>query len=74
MQSSSTQWNQQLIRYMFWKVIECLEQKIRKQTDCKKPSNTKQINWIQNIQIEIRKYKVVKYNQVNLVLEVLASS
>ena len=55
MESSSTQGNQQLIRYVFSKVIECLEQKIRKQTDCKRPLNTKQMNWIQNIQIEMQK-------------------
>ena len=60
MQSSSTQWNQQLIRYVFSKVVECLEQNIRNQIDYKRPSNTKQINWIQNIQIEIWKYKAVK--------------
>ena len=60
MQSSSTQWNQQLIRYVFSKVVECLEQNIRNQIDYKGPSNTKQINWIQNIQIEIWKYKAVK--------------
>ena len=59
MQSLSTQWNQQLIRYVFSKVIECLEQNIRKQIDCKRPSNTTQNSWIQ-IQIEMRKYKAVK--------------
>ena len=63
MQSLSTQWNQQLIRYVFSKVIECLEQNIREQTDCKRPSNTKQINWIQ-IQIEMQKYKAVKCNEI----------
>ena len=60
MQSLSTQWNQQLISYVFsTKVIEFLEQNIRKQIDCKRPSNTKQMNWVQNIQIEMRKYKAV---------------
>ena len=29
MQSLSTQWNQQLIRYVFSRVIECLEQKFQ---------------------------------------------
>ena len=58
MQSSSTEWNQQLIRYAFWKVIECLQQNIWKQIDCKRP-NTKQTNRIQNIQIEMRKFKAV---------------
>ena len=38
MYNMSTQWNQQLTRYMFSKVIECLEQNIRKQIDCKRPS------------------------------------
>ena len=60
MQSLPTQQNQQLIRYVFSKVIECLEQNIRKQIDCKRPSNTKQINWVQNIQIKTQKYKAVE--------------
>ena len=68
MQSLPTQWNQlgdvsrgcKLIRYVFSKVIECLEQNIRNQIDYKRPSNTRQINWIQNIQIEMWKYKAVK--------------
>ena len=60
MQSLSTQWNQQLIRYVFSKVIECLEQNIRKQIDCKRLSNTKQMSWVQNIQTEMRKYKAVR--------------
>ena len=60
MQSLSTQWNQQLIRYVFSKVIECLEQNIRKQTDCKRPSNTKWMNRLQNIRIEIWKCKAVR--------------
>ena len=60
MQSLSTVWNQQLIRYVFSKVIESLEQNIRKLTDCQRPSNTKQMNWVQNIEIKMRKYKAVK--------------
>ena len=36
--------NQQLIRYVFSKVIECFEQNIRKPIDCKRPSNTNQMN------------------------------
>ena len=47
----STQSNRQLNRYVS-QVIECLEQNIRKQIDCKRPSNTKQMNRLQNIQIE----------------------
>ena len=38
---------------MFLKVIEWLEQNIRKQINCKKPSSAKQMNSVQNIQIEI---------------------
>ena len=77
MQSSSTQWNQQLIRDGFSKVIECLEQNIRKQIDCKRPSNTKQINWIQIFKLKFGNIKLsneLKYNQVNLVLAFFASS
>ena len=37
----SRQWSQQLSRYVFSEVIECLEQNIRKQIDCKRPSSTK---------------------------------
>ena len=39
------------------KVIEYLEKNIRKQIDCKRSSNTKQISRLQNIRIEIWKYK-----------------
>ena len=45
---------------MFSKVIECLEQNIRKQIDCKRALNTKQMNRLQNIRIEIGKYKAVR--------------
>ena len=55
----STQCNQQLNRYVS-KVVECLEQNIWKQIDCKRPSNTKQMNRLQNIRIEIWKYKAVR--------------
>ena len=60
MQSFLTQWNWQHIRHVLSKVIECLEQNIWKQIDCKRPSNTKQMNWVQNIHIEIQKYKAVE--------------
>ena len=43
MQNMWTQWNRQLTRYVP-KVIECLKQNIRKQIDCKRPSNTKPMN------------------------------
>ena len=42
------------------KVIECLEQNIRKQIDCEGPSNIKQMNRLQNIRIETWKYKAVR--------------
>ena len=77
MQSSSTQWNQQLIRDVFSKVIECLEQNTRKQIDCKRPSNTKQINWIQIFKLKFGNIKLsneLKYSQVNLILAFFASS
>ena len=61
----STQWNRQLNRYVS-KVMECLEQNIRKQIDCKRPSNIKQMNRLQNIQIEIWKYKAVICTSITL--------
>ena len=45
---------------MFSRIIECLEQNIWKQIDCKRPPNTKQMNWVQNIETEMQKYKPVK--------------
>ena len=61
-QSMSTQRNQQLGWFVFSKVIECLEQSIRKQIDCKRINIEYQIqmNWVQNIRTEMRKYKAVK--------------
>ena len=41
--------------YVLSKVMECLEQNIRKQVDFKNTSNTKQINRVQNIGIDICK-------------------
>ena len=52
---------------MFSKVIKCLEPIIRKQMNFKRLLNTKQMNRLQNILIEICK---CKYNQVKLVLAV----
>ena len=54
----STQWNQQHIRYVFCKVIECLEQNIRKQVNCKRPSSTKQLSRV--------KKNVLKYANRNI--------
>ena len=56
--------NLNLMQSLFSNVIECLEQNIRKQIDCKRPSNTKQMNLVQNIQIEMRKYKALKYFEI----------
>ena len=49
------------------------EQNIRKQIDCKRPSSrkTNELNRLQNIYIEIYKYR---YNQVRLGLAVFAST
>ena len=55
---------------MFSKVIECLEQNIRKQLNCKRPWSTKQINGVQNIRIKTIKWK---YKQIRGVLAVFAS-
>ena len=73
----STQWNQQLISYVFSKVIECLEQTIRKQIDSKD-------HWLPNKWTEYKIFKlkygnikvsnVLKYKRVNLILAVFASS
>ena len=53
------------------KVIECLEQSIRKQIDCERSSSRKQMNREQNIRIEVWK---CKYNQVRLVFATFAST
>ena len=71
MQSVSTQWNQQLSRYVLSKLIKFLEQNIRKQINCKRPSSTKQINRKQNIGITICKKK---HNQVGLAVAVFTST
>ena len=44
----STHENQRLSRYVFAELIECFQQTIKKQIDWKRPSNTKQINTVQN--------------------------
>ena len=56
---------------MFSKVVECLEQNIRKQINYNRPSSIKQMNRAQNTRIEIRKYK---YNQVGVILSGFAST
>ena len=42
------------------KIIEYLEQNIRKLIDCKRPSTTKQMCRLQNIRMEIWKCKAVR--------------
>ena len=69
MQNMSTQWNLQHSRYLFSKVIDNLEQNIRKHISCERPSTAKQMNRVQNICVEICKQK---HNQVNLALAVFA--
>ena len=56
---------------MLSKAIKFLEQNIRKQINCKKPSSTKQINRKKNIGITIYKKK---HNQVGLALAVFTST
>ena len=51
----TTQWNQQLRRCKFSKVIESFEQDIEKQIDRKRPSRSKQMNRVQIIRTEICK-------------------
>ena len=62
---------------MFSKVIECLEQNIRKQIDCKRPSNTKQMNRLQIFELNYGNTKLLgntKHNQVKLVFAVFFSA
>ena len=66
MQSFSIQRNQQLIRYVFSKVMGCLEQNIWKQIDQKRPLNTKQMNWVQNIQTDMRKIYLLNFKSYSL--------
>ena len=72
----SAQWNQQLSRYVFSKVIEFLKQNVRKQIDYKR--TLIQNKWIEYKIFEL-KYgnrklsNVWKYNQVRLVLTVFIS-
>ena len=59
------------MNYLFSEVIEYWQQNIWKQTDCKGPSSTKQMNRAQNIRIVTCKWK---YNQVRFVFAVFAST
>ena len=76
MSNMSIQGNQQLSWYVFSKLIECLEQNSRKQINCKRPSNTKQMKRVRNIRIDIRNWHVrkYKYNLINLVFASFASA
>ena len=60
MSNMSTQWNLELSRYVLSKVIQCLEQSIRIQIDCKRQSVINQMNILQKIRIEQWKYKAVE--------------
>ena len=63
---------------MLSKVIECLEQNIQKQIDCKRPLNNKQMNREQKIfELKSENTKLLgntKYNQAKLVLAFFASA
>ena len=77
MQSMSTQWNQQFSRYVFLKVIECLEQNIRKQIDCRDyriPNKWTEYKIFKLKCGNIKFSHILKYNQVKLVLAVFAST
>ena len=72
----STQWNQRLSRYVA-KVIECLEQNIRKQIDNKIDYQI-QSKWTDYKIFELKYGNTkllgnTKHNQVNLVLPVFTS-
>ena len=60
---------------MFLNVIECLEQNIQKQINCKRQSNTKQMSRVQNISKENTKLlTIAKYNQLKVVLVAFISA
>ena len=68
----SAKWNRKLNKYVS-KVIECLERNIWKEIDCKRPSNTKQMNRLQIFELNYGNTKLLgntKHNQVKLVLAV----
>ena len=75
MQSLSTQWNQQLIRYVFSRVIECLEQKFQNKLiakDHRIPDKWSEYRIFILKCRNIKLWNVLKYNQVKLVLAVFA--
>lgn len=61
----SAQWSQQLSRYVFSKVIERLKKSNTRIN--KKPSNTQQMNRVQDIRFELRKYKPLKSLEISKV-------
>ena len=71
----STQWNHKLSGYVFLNVIECLEQNIQKQINCKKQSNTKQMSRVQNISKKNTKLLTnAKYDQLKVVIAAFISA
>ena len=76
-QGLSTKWNQQLTGYVFSKVIECLEQNIRKQIDCRNHRISNKWTEHKTLKLKwgnIKLSNVLKDNQVTLVLAAFASS
>ena len=55
--------NQQLTKYVFSKVMECLEQNIRKQIDCKRQSSIRQMNR-EHVGIQIEELKYTNKNKI----------
>ena len=77
MQSFSTQWNQQLIRNVFSRVIERLEQNIRKkmiEKDHRIPGKWTEYKVFKLKCGNIKLSNFLKYNQVKLALLVAAST
>ena len=53
---------QKLSKYVLSKVMECLEQNIRKQIDCKRPSSIRQMNR-EHVGIQIEELKYANRNK-----------
>ena len=67
MQKMWTQWNQQLIWYVFSKVYNRIIEKIKPSNEYKtfenkfiKKNHLRQDSWVQNIRIKVRKYEAVE--------------
>ena len=71
MQKNVSTVKQQLIRYVFSEVIECLQKlntrmnaKHSKKIDFKNQATSKQINRVKDIQIRVCEYKAVKCSEM----------